>query len=250
MEEKPIRLVKLISHAGFCSRREAEKLIDSGEVFFDNKPYKNFIIDPKHICKITVKGENLKKQTTRVWCFNKTLGLVCSNTNQYNKKTIFDVFPKDLPRVVSVGRLDINSEGLLLLTNNPSLSTFLEHPKNKIKRRYNVKTKGKFNENDLKDLSKGMRIREIQYRPLEIKIVNRKNDVTDFEIKIFEGKNREIRKLLNFFGLKVIKLERIEYGPFKITNNEKNSLSEVKSNQLKINLETLGFENENNFWTT
>ena len=95
-----------------------------------------------------------------------------------------------------------------------------------------------------------MRIREIQYRPLEIKIVNRKNDVTDFEIKIFEGKNREIRKLLNFFGLKVIKLERIEYGPFKITNNEKNSLSEVKSNQLKINLETLGFENENNFWTT
>ena len=250
MAEKPIRLVKLISHAGFCSRREAEKLIDNGEVFFDNKPYKNFIIDPKLIERISVKGESLRKQTTRVWCFNKTIGLVCSNISQYNKKTIFDVIPKNLPRVVSVGRLDINSEGLLLLTNNPSLSTFLEHPKNKVERKYHVKTKGKFSEDGLKLLTKGIRVQGIQYRPLKLKIFNKKNDITDFEIKIVEGKNREIRKLLNFLGLKVIKLERIEYGPFKITNNEKNSLFEVKKDRLKINLATLGFKNEDNFWTT
>lgn len=249
MAEKPIRLVKLISHAGFCSRREAEKLIDNGEVFFDGKPYKNFIIDPKLIDRVTVKGERLRKQNTRVWCFNKRTGLVCSNTSQYKKKTIFDVFPKDLPRVVSVGRLDINSEGLLLLTNNPSLSTFLEHPKNKVERKYNVKTKGKLSEDGLKLLTKGIQVQGIRYRPLKLKIFNRENDITDFEIKIFEGKNREIRKLLNFLGLEVIKLERIEYGPFKITNNEKNSLYEVKKNQLKINLEILGFINEDNFWT-
>ena len=104
-------------------------------------------------------------------------------------------------------------------------------------------------EDGLKLLTKGIQVQGIRYRPLKLKIFNRENDITDFEIKIFEGKNREIRKLLNFLGLKVIKLERIEYGPFKITNNEKNSLYEVKKNQLKINLEILGFINEDNFWT-
>lgn len=249
MERKPIRLVKLISHAGFCSRREAEKLIENGEVFYENRPFKNFIIDPKFIKNITIKGKSLKKQSTRLWAFNKTLGLICSNSNQYNKKTVFDVLPKNLPRVVSVGRLDINSEGLLLLTNNPSLSTFLEHPRNNIERKYHVKTKGKYDEINLKDLSKGVTLKEIKYKPLKLKIITKKEDITDFEIKIMEGKNREIRKVLYHFGLKVIKLKRIGYGPFKISDNKKNSLSEIKGKQLKENLKILGFNNESDFWT-
>ncbi|MDC3091047.1 pseudouridine synthase [Rickettsiales bacterium] len=249
MERKPIRLVKLISHAGFCSRREAEKLIENGEVFYENKPFKNFIIDPKLIKNITIKGKSLEKQSTRLWIFNKTLGLICSNSNQYNKKTVFDVLPKNFPRVVSVGRLDINSEGLLLFTNNPSLSTFLEHPKNNIERKYHVRTKGKYDEINLENLSKGITLKKIKYKPLKLKTIIKKKDITDFEIKIFEGKNREIRKLLYHFGLKVIRLRRIEYGPFKISDTKRNSLSEIKGNQLKKNLEILGFKNESDFWT-
>ena len=108
LKNRFIRLVKVISHSGYCSRREAEGLITSGKVLLNGHPYKEFLIQPEEIKKLSINGKKLSIQKTRLWCFNKSTGLICSNSNQYDKKTIFEVLPSLLPRVVTVGRLDIN----------------------------------------------------------------------------------------------------------------------------------------------
>ena len=210
MAEKPIRLVKLISHAGFCSRREAEKLIDNGEVFFDGKPYKNFIIDTKLIDRITVKGERLRKQNTRVWCFNKRIGLVCSNTSQYNKKTIFDVFPKDLPRVVSVGRLDINSEGLLLLTNDEILRKKLNQSPS-IAMVYHVVLDKNVTPEMIKQLKKGQIIFNKQAKINAISHLDGKSK-NEIGIELHSLSPAALVKLFDSIGLKVIQMDRVTFG--------------------------------------
>ena len=170
LKNRFIRLVKVISHSGYCSRREAEGLITSGKVLLNGNPYKEFLIQPEEIKKLSINGKKLSIQKTRLWCFNKSTGLICSNSNQYDKKTIFEVLPSLLPRVVTVGRLDINSEGLLLLTNNPSLSSFLEHPRNSFIRIYNVTVKGEINQINFGELEKGIVIDGIKYNKVKIKL--------------------------------------------------------------------------------
>ena len=243
-----IRLVKVISHSGLCSRREAEKLIINGDVQLEGKIYKNYVIEPNLINKITIKGEKLKLQPTRLWLLHKSVGLICSNSNQYNKKTIFEVLPKSLPRVVSVGRLDINSEGLILLTNNPTLSTFLENPKNNIPRKYRVKIHGEIERNKIQFLSKEFEIDNTKYKPFIIKIILKDKKFSELEIIISEGKNREIRKALKFLKVKIIVLKRVDYGPFKLLNIKVNELCEVEKNELDRKLLSIAFKNENHLW--
>ena len=248
LKNRFIRLVKVISRSGYCSRREAEGLITSGKVLLNGNPYKEFLIQPEEIKKLSINGKKLSIQKTRLWCFNKSTGLICSNSNQYEKKTIFEILPSLLPRVVTVGRLDINSEGLLLLTNNPSLSSFLEHPRNSFIRIYNVTVKGEINQINFGELEKGIVIDGIKYNKVKIKILNNESKVKILRITLVEGKNREIRKILKYYGLKVIKLKRIQYGPFKIKSIEKNKVEEIENcNLIKI-LENIGFKNEDNFW--
>ncbi|MAY91115.1 MAG: pseudouridine synthase [Rickettsiales bacterium] len=248
LNHKVIRLVKLISHCGLCSRRKAEKLINSGKVFLNDKPYKEYIIHPSLIKKISIEGKKLKIQKTRVWIFHKTVGLLCSNVNQYNKKTIFDTLPSNLPRVVSVGRLDLNSEGLLILTTNPSLSSFLENPKNMINRKYIIKVFGIFNDEKKKELEKGITIDGIKYQPLKINRITMRNNDYVFNVDLKEGKNREIRKLMKYLELSVKKLKRIEYGPFKLLNLEKNNIKELSESKLNKILRVINYKDENNFW--
>ncbi|MAH78507.1 MAG: pseudouridine synthase [Rickettsiales bacterium] len=228
LNHKVVRLVKLISHSGLCSRREAEKLINSGKVFLNGKPFKEYIIKPKLINKISVEGKKLKIQKTRVWIFHKTIGLLCSNVNQYNKKTVFDALPSNFPRVVSVGRLDLNSEGLLILTTNPSLSSFLENPKNMINRKYIIKVFGIFNDEKKKKLEKGMTIDGINYQPLKISKIITKSNEYEFNVDLKEGKNREIRNICNYFSWNIVKLLRIGFGPYKLGKLNVGEVKKIK----------------------
>jgi len=226
LTNKLIRLSKLISHAGICSRKNAEFLIKNGDVKINDNVFKEFFIEKSLIKSIKVKDKPLTNIKTRVWILNKPVGYVSSNKEQFSQKSLFRLVPKDLPRVVSVGRLDIKSEGLLLLTTNPKLSSYLEDPSNKIERRYIVKVSGKIPKN-LDKLVKGQILVDgILYNEIKIKLSD-SGEKNMMEVKLTEGKNREIRKVLNYFNLKVQKLKRISFGPFELNDIKIGNLVEV-----------------------
>ena len=246
MTNKLIRLSKLISHAGICSRKNAEFLIKNGDVKINDNVFKEFFIEKSLIKSIKVKDKPLTNIKTRVWILNKPVGYVSSNKEQFSQKSLFRLVPKDLPRVVSVGRLDIKSEGLLLLTTNPKLSSYLEDPSNKIERRYIVKVSGKIPKN-LDKLVKGQFLVDgILYNEIKIKLSN-SEEKNMMEVKLTEGKNREIRKVLNYFNLKVQKLKRISFGPFELNDIKIGNLVETEIKFLDKLLNSIGFTNENNF---
>ena len=237
---------KLISHAGICSRKNAEFLIKNGDVKINDNVFKEFFIEKSLIKSIKVKDKPLTNIKTRVWILNKPVGYVSSNKEQFSQKSLFRLVPKDLPRVVSVGRLDIKSEGLLLLTTNPKLSSYLEDPSNKIERRYIVKVSGKIPEN-LDKLVKGQFLVDgILYNEIKIKLSN-SGEKNMMEVKLTEGKNREIRKVLNYFNLKVQKLKRISFGPFELNDIGIGNLVEIEIKFLDKLLNSIGFTDENNF---
>ena len=246
MTNKLIRLSKLISHAGICSRKNAEFLIKNGDVKINDNVFKEFFIEKSLIKSIKVKDKPLTNIKTRVWILNKPVGYVSSNKEQFSQKSLFRLVPKDLPRVVSVGRLDIKSEGLLLLTTNPKLSSYLEDPSNKIERRYIVKVSGKIPENLHKLVEGQFLVDGILYNEIKIKLSN-SGENNMIEVKLTEGKNREIRKVLNYFNLKVQKLKRISFGPFELNDIGIGNLVEIEIKFLDKLLNSIGFTDENNF---
>ena len=246
MTNKLIRLSKLISHAGICSRKNAEFLIKNGDVKINDNVFKEFFIEKSLIKSIKVKEKPLTNIKTRVWILNKPVGYVSSNKEQFSQKSLFRLVPKDLPRVVSVGRLDIKSEGLLLLTTNPKLSSYLEDPSNKIERRYIVKVSGKIPENLDKLVEGQFLVDGILYNEIKIKLSN-SEEKNLMEVKLTEGKNREIRKVLNYFNLKVQKLKRISFGPFELNDIGIGNLVEIEIKFLDKLLNSIGFTDENNF---
>jgi len=246
LTNKLIRLSKLISHAGICSRKNAEFLIKNGDVKINDNVFKEFFIEKSLIKSIKVKDKPLTNIKTRVWILNKPVGYVSSNKEQFSQKSLFRLVPKDLPRVVSVGRLDIKSEGLLLLTTNPKLSSYLEDPSNKIERRYIVKVSGKIPENLDKLVEGQFLVDGILYNEIKIRLSN-SEEKNMMEVKLTEGKNREIRKVLNYFNLKVQKLKRISFGPFELNDIGIGNLVEIEIKFLDKLLNSIGFTDENNF---
>jgi len=247
LKNKLIRIAKIISHSGLCSRREAESLIKNGAVKINNKVVTEFSVNFEDIEKISVNKKKLTRQPTRIWLFYKPKNYVCSNKEQKNQKSIFRLIPKKFPRVISVGRLDINSEGLLLLTNNPDLSSFLENPQNKIERIYNVKVSGKIPDNLEKQTTNGIVVDGFVYKKVIIKVLTKKKNNNWIEMTLTEGKNREIRKILNFFDLKVKILKRISFGPFEIEDLKPTEMKEIDKNLNQI-YKSLNFNHENYFW--
>jgi 23S rRNA pseudouridine2605 synthase len=241
--KKLVRISKIISHSGICSRREAENLIENGSVRVNGEVFKEFVISDDVIKQISVLNKIIKKKKTEVWCFNKPKGYVCSNKEQNTQKSFFRLLPKNFSRVVSVGRLDIPSEGLLILTTNPTLSSFLENPKNQIQRKYHVKISGIIS-NKLEQIKNGINIDGISYEKIDfIKIKE-----NYLEMTLIEGKNREIRKIMNFFNLNVLKLKRIKYGPFSLGNLKSGEYKKVSEKRLISCLKVLGFKDACNFW--
>ena len=247
MKNKLIRIAKLISHAGVCSRKEAESLIENKRVKINDKVFTNFFIPYDQIKSIKVNDKFIKKTQTKVWILNKPVGYVCSNKEQFSQKSIFRLIPNNLPRVVTVGRLDINSDGLIILTNNPALSSYLETPHNKIERIYKVKVFGSINSEIKEKSNNSLFIDGVLYQNFKVRFLTNKSNNNLLEISLTEGKNREIRKILGFFDLKVKKLTRTSFGPFKLNKLDKGEIIEIENILLQRFFKSINFNNEDNF---
>ncbi|MEM9469039.1 MAG: pseudouridine synthase [Pseudomonadota bacterium] len=236
-EDNRERIAKVMARAGLCSRREAERWIEDGRVSVDG----HILTTPAYLVdgseEIIVDGKALpKKERTRLFLYHKPAGLVTTHKDEKDRKTIFDSFPQGLPRLISVGRLDMNTEGLLLLTNDGALSRYLELPETGLKRTYRVRVHGKVIPEKLSQLKKSVRIDGVRYGSIDAKLEPKKEHQganSWIEVSLKEGKNREVRKVMDHIGLTVNRLIRTSYGPFHLGNLERGVILEVKFDQIK-----------------
>ena len=225
------RLSKKIARSGFSSRREAEKYIESGRVKVNGVIIKELSFQVGINDQIHIDGRRINKEgKTRLWKFHKPKGLVTSHKDEKSRQTIFQILPKNLPRLITVGRLDLNSEGLLLLTNDGDLKRKLELPSSKIVRSYRVRAKGVANENKLSRLRQGITVDGIRYRPMELNIIKQNTSNVWLSVRLMEGKNREIRLSFQAIGLQVNKLIRTSFGPITLGKLDKGQIEEVELN--------------------
>lgn len=231
------RIAKAMARAGIASRREVERLIGLGKVAVNGK-----ILDtPATLVTrddvITVDGKPVgSAQATRVWRYHKPAGLVTSHGDPQGRPTVFDALPGGLPRVISVGRLDLNTEGLLLLTNDGELSRGLELPSTELVRQYRARARGRVTQAELDRLKEGVTVDGVHYGPMEATLDKAKDKTETGErgpanlwisVSITEGKNREVRKVLESIGLTVNRLIRLAYGPFQLGTLPMGSVEEV-----------------------
>lgn len=233
-ERKGERIAKVMARAGLCSRREAERWIEGGRVQVNGKVLSSAACVVHDTDEIIVDGKKLpQKEKTRLFLYHKTAGLVTTNKDEQGRQTIFDKFPKELPRVVTVGRLDINTEGLLLLTNDGELSRYLELPQTGWVRRYRVRAYGHITQNRLDKLKEGLKWDGVRYKPIDAVLESKQGDNVWIEIALTEGKNREVRNVMEAIGLKVNRLIRMSYGPFQLSKLPKGAIQEVKPHLMK-----------------
>ena len=210
------RIVKFIARSGVCSRREAEELIKQQRVSVNGVVIETPAFNVEGNEKIKIDGEKLPEtEKTRVWIYHKPSGLVTSHKDEKGRQTVFDNLPAGMPRVISVGRLDLNSEGLLILTNSGELSRKLELPSNGWSRRYKVKVHGKVDKAKLAELEKGCEIDGVVYGAIKVVVDSEQGTNAWLTVTLQEGKNREIRKVMKSLGLEVARLIRVSYGPFQ-----------------------------------
>ena len=228
MTEKKERIAKKMADAGLCSRREAERWIAAGRVVVNGKKLETpaCVVGDKDV--VLVDNKLLKtKEKTRIWLYHKPVGLVTTAHDPQGRPTVFEKLPKTLPRVISVGRLDLNSEGLLLLTNDGEWARKMELPSSHLERTYRVKVHGNLTGEVLSRLAKGVKIDGIQYAPARVRVEKKQGTNTWVQMTLTEGKNREIRRLMAFFGLEVAKLIRISYGPYEMGDLKVGDVKEV-----------------------
>lgn len=231
------RIAKYIARTGICSRREAETLIAQQRITVNGETVTSPAFNVSGDEKILFDGEKLPQiDKTRLWLYYKPEGLVTSHKDPQGRPTVFANLPKELPRVVSVGRLDLNSEGLLLLTNSGELSRKLELPSNGWSRRYKVRVHGRVNEKGLADLQNGITVDGINYGPIKAEIETVKGSNAWLMITLSEGKNREIRRVMKHLGLDVARLIRLSYGPFQLGALKPGEVKEVPGKVLKEQL--------------
>ena len=231
------RIAKVIARAGLASRRGAEKLISEGRVKVNGETILSPALNLSSIDRVLVDNKVLPSaQTTRLWRYNKPVGLVTSEKDEKNRKVVFDNLPKNLPRVMSIGRLDLNSEGLLLLTNDGDLKRKLELPSTGWSRKYRVRINGKPSEENLEPLRSGITLKGEEFKPMTILIDRQQGANAWLTITLKEGRNREIRRALNEIGFKVSRLIRISYGPFKLDQLKSNEVEEIKRGVLRDQL--------------
>ena len=232
------RIAKVIARAGICSRREAERLIEQGDVQLNGDILQTpaTVVTPTD--KIIVNGRPLPSaEKTRLFLYHKPPGLVTSNRDEQGRTTIFDKMPKELPRLMTVGRLDINTEGLLLMTNDGELARYMELPATGWVRKYRVRAHGHTSQLQLDKLKKGIVHNKIRYKNIDATMEKQQGDNAWIEISLAEGKNREVRNVMEAIGLKVNRLIRVSYGPFHLGALPKTSVLEVKPTVLKEQLD-------------
>ncbi len=228
------RIAKWLARAGVASRRDAEKLLAEGRVKLNNVvvTHPATFVDTNDL--VVVNGKLVDPPArTRLWRYHKPVGLVTTHRDPQDRPTVFQQLPPTLPRVVSIGRLDLNSEGLLLLTNDGTLARRLELPSNAWVRRYRVRVFGHPTPEMLASLAKGVTVAGERYGPIEAGLDSRKGDNCWLTIALKEGRNREVRRVMAHLGLEVSRLIRVAYGPFQLGNLARGEVAEVPAKVLR-----------------
>jgi 23S rRNA pseudouridine2605 synthase len=243
------RIARRIARAGICSRREAEQLILEGLVTVNGELLESPAFTVTDRDMVTVRGVKLPSaEPVRLWRYYKPRGLVVSNKDDKGRETVFSALPANMPRVISVGRLDIDSEGLLLLTNDGALSRHMELPSTGWTRKYRVRVRGVVDADKLSTLEEGVTIDGIHYGSALAQLDTQMSSNAWLTVAIREGKNREVRHLMEYLGYPVSRLIRISYGPFPLGKIAEGEVAEVKSGvlaeQLGLSPQTLGTSNE------
>ncbi len=236
------RIAKVLARAGIASRREAERMIEAGRVAVNGKLIDSPALNVTSKDRITVDGKQVSEpEPARLWLYHKPQGLVTTARDEKGRETIFDKLPEDMPRVMSIGRLDLNSEGLLLLTNDGAIKRRLELPSTGWLRRYRVRIKGTPKDEDFAPLRKGLVIDGERFLPMTVTLDRQQGANAWATVGLREGKNREIRRAMEDLGLIVNRLIRVSYGPFQLGNLKAGEVEEVRR---KILRDQLGLDPE------
>ncbi len=231
------RIAKVMARAGIASRRDAEKMIVAGRVAVNGKIIASPALDVLPSDRVTVDGKPIDApQPAKLWLYYKPLGLVTSARDEKGRQTVFDTLPEGMPRVMSVGRLDLNSEGLLLLTNDGDLKRRLELPSTGWLRKYRVRVNGRPNDATFDPLRRGVEIEGETFLPMEVTLDKQQGANAWLTVGLREGKNREIRRAMTEVGLIVNRLIRVSYGPFRLNTMKPGDVVEVKAKVLRDQL--------------
>jgi len=241
-EKNKQRIAKFLASSGVASRRESEKIILDKRVEVNGRIISSPAFDIKDGDQVNVDGKPIKRSDNlRVFLFNKPQGYLVTTKDPVGRKTIYDLFPKKLKKIITVGRLDYNSEGLIILTNNGDFSRFLELPSNQFLRTYKVRVHGNIDKEKLSNLSNGITLKGIKYKSIEASLEKTNKSNAWLLMKLKEGKNKEIRRICESFDLKVNRLIRISYGPFNLGRINKTEIIEVSYGFLRRKFEKTFF---------
>lgn len=234
------RIAKVLARAGVASRREAERMIEAGRVRVNGRQVLSPALNVTPADAITVDGAPLADpEPPRIWLYHKPAGLVTTDRDEKGRETIYDALPEDMPRVMSIGRLDLNSEGLLLLSNDGAVKRRLELPSTGWLRRYRVRVNGRPEDKTLEPLRKGITVEGEDFQPMTVTLDRQQGANAWLTVGLREGKNREIRRAMEAVGLSVNRLIRISYGPFQLGELKQGAVEEVRR---KIVRDQLGLE--------
>ena len=230
---EPQRIAKLLARAGVASRREIERMIEEGRVALDGKVLDTPATTLTSLHGVTVDGNPVEAAApARLFIYHKPNGLLVTEHDPKGRATIYDRLPKDLPRLVPVGRLDLNTEGLLLLTTDGELKRLLELPATGVERAYRARVYGSVTQDQLEQLIEGVEIEGVRYGSIDANLERRTGANTWIELILTEGKNREVRRVLEYLGLQVSRLIRTRYGPFVLGDMPPGSVGEVRQHDL------------------
>ncbi len=223
------RIAKVLSRAGVASRREAERMIEAGRVRVNDEQILSPALNVTEADKITVDGTPVSEpEPPRMWLYHKPSGLVTTTRDEKGRGTIYDDLPEDMPRVMSVGRLDLNSEGLLLLTNDGGIKRKMELPATGWLRRYRVRVNGRPSDEALEPLRRGITVDGERFLPMTVTLDRQQGANAWLTIGLREGKNREIRRAMDAMNLSVNRLIRISYGPFQLGELKPGEVEELR----------------------
>ena len=231
------RIAKRLARAGVASRRGAEAMIAEGRVAVNGRVIDSPALNVGTADRITVDGQPLAAaEAARLWRYYKPVGLVTSARDEKGRATVFEQLPPEMPRVMSIGRLDINSEGLLLLTNDGALKRRLELPSTGWLRKYRARARGAPSDTDLEPLRRGITLDGERFQPMEVRLDRQQGANAWLTVGIREGRNREVRRALESVGLAVNRLIRVSYGPFQLGDLAPGGVEEVKAKVLRDQL--------------